>query len=397
MPISQNRTIKFIYILLYISMGLVVAVSSASAREEAAFKVVEVTTTGTITGGNIASAREQAISGGLVSAVALASLDLLPTEAQVENFKALNRILYDQVDTFVRDYKVLTEFVADSQYRVVVQATVMMDRVREQLSISGVILTEKAMPGILIFMAEQKLDDTEPTYWWGANLVFAVPSSEVAMADALREKGFTIVTHGNLDEPLDYDLSLSIGDAVTIGRHLTADIVVVGVSNVQKASNVMGGTIRSYKGYVAVKAYDTETGKEIALVKRAAVAAGEDAGRTGREALANAGVLTGEELSKQILTARQKAASIVPNVEIVVIGTGDLKNFVKFRKMLGTIPGVSGINIKEIKPNESTITVDYGDSGDVLAEALMLKTYASFGIDIYEVTAERLGIELIPE
>ncbi len=65
--------------------------------------------------------------------------------------------------------------------------------------------------------------------------------------------------------------------------------------------------------------------------------------------------------------------------------------------MLGTISGVSGINIKEIKPNESTITVDYNDTGDTLAEELMLKTYDSFGIDIYEVSPERLGIELMPE
>ena len=87
---------------------------------------------------------------------------------------------------------------------------------------------------------------------------------------------------------------------------------------------------------------------------------------------------------------------MVPSVEIEVIGTGELKNFVAFRKMLGTIPGVSGINIKEIKPNESTIGVEYNDSGETLAEELMLKTYDSFGIDIYEVSPERLGIELIP-
>ena len=85
------------------------------------------------------------------------------------------------------------------------------------------------------------------------------------------------------------------------------------------------------------------------------------------------------------------------NVEIVVVGTGELKNFVNFRKILGTVDGVSGINIKEIKPNESTITVEYPGSGENLAEQLMLKTYDTFGIDIFEVSPERLGIELMPE
>ena len=396
MPANRNRAKIFIIALICLSMGLIFS-DASSAKGKDAIKVVELTASGAIVDDKADATRERTISGGLVSAVALASLDLLPVEAQVENFQVLNQVLYNQVDDFVQNYKVLTEFVADSQYRVVMRVTVRLDKVEDLLSNSGMILTQEAMPKILIFLAEQKLGEDTPTYWWGEKLVVVVPSSEAAMADVLREKGFTIVPRGNLVEPLNHDLDLSIEEAITIGRHLAADIVVVGISKEEKSSNIMGSTIKSYKGSVAVKAYRTDTGGAVASVSRAAVAAGEQAAQTGREALSTAGALTAEELSKQIITARQKAASMVPSVEIVVIGTGELKNFVKFRKMLGTISGVSGINIKEIKPNESTITVDYNDTGDTLAEELMLKTYDSFGIDIYEVSPERLGIELMPE
>ncbi|MCG6910070.1 MAG: hypothetical protein LJE94_08105, partial [Deltaproteobacteria bacterium] len=211
------------------------------------------------------------------------------------------------------------------------------------------------------------------------------------------KNGFTVVSHGNLVEPLNHDLDISVAEATAIGRHLNADIVVVGSSQVQQTSNVMGGNIRSYKSSVDVKAYTTDTGKALASVARAAIVAGDKADEASREALANAGAFTGEELSAQIIAARLKAASTVPSVEIVVIGTDELKNFVKFRKVLGTISGVSGINIKEIKSNESTIEVEYPESGERLAEELMLKTYDTFGIDIYEVAPGRLGIELIPE
>ena len=396
MSIFQKGVHKCIVALIFLSMGFIFTDASA-AKSKDTIKIVEVTASGTIIADKTAAARERAITGGLVSAVALASVDLLPVEVQVDNFKMLNQVLYNQVDDFVQNYKVLTEFVADSQYRVVMRVTVMLDRVEKQLASSGVILSQADMPRVLIFMAEQKLGADTPTYWWGEKLVFVVPSSELGMADVLREKGFTIVTRGNLVEPLNHDLSLSVKEAITIGRHLTADIVIVGVSKAQTSSNVMSGTIKSYKGSVAAKAYRTDTGETMASVSRAAVAAGEKADQTGREALSNAGALTGEELAKQIMAARQKAASIVPSVEIEVIGTGELKNFVAFRKMLGTISGVSGINIKEIKPNESTIAVEYNDSGETLAEELMLKTYDSFGIDIYEVSPERLGIELIPD
>ena len=396
MSVFHNRSNMLIVALICLCVGLFF-VNSSAAKSKDTIKVVDVTASGVIAGNKIDSARQQVISGGLVSAVALACVDLLPMDAQVEYFEMLNQVLYDQVDEFVQDYKVLTEFMADSQYRVAMRVTVRLDKVEDQLSNAGVILTQEAMPRILIFMAEQKLEEDTPTYWWGEKLVFVVPSSEVAMADVLREKGFTIISRGNLVEPLNHELDLSIEEAITIGRHLTADIVVVGVSKEEKSSNTMGGTIKSYKGSVAVKAYRTDTGGAVATVSRAAVAAGEQAAQAGQEALSNAGALTAEELSKQIIAERQMAASTVPSVEIVIIGTGELKNFVKFRKMLGTISGVSGINIKEIKPNESTITVDYNDTGDTLAEELMLKTYDSFGIDIYEVSPERLGIELMPE
>jgi ribosomal protein S25 len=395
MSVFHNRAGKMIVILIGLSMGWMVA-DISSAEDTDATKVVEVTASGTIVDKKADAAREQAIASGLVSAVALASVDLLPVEAQVENFEMLNQDLYDQVDNFIQNYKVLTEFVTHNQYRVVMRVTVMLDRVEKQLSNSGVILAQEEMSRILIFMAEQTLEEEMPTYWWGERLVFVVPSSEMGMADVLREKGFPMVKRSNLLEPLNYDLNLSAKEAISIGKHLTADIVIVGVSRAEMSSNVMSGTIKSYRGIATAKAYRTDTGDIIGAVSRTAVAAGEDAAYTGRKALANAGALTGEELAKQIIAARQRAAALVPSVEIEVIGTSELKNFVAFRKMLGTVPGVKGINIKEIKPNASTIVVEYSDSGETLADALMLKTYDSFGIDIYEVSPERLGIELIP-
>ena len=173
--------------------------------------------------------------------------------------------------------------------------------------------------------------------------------------------------------------------------------MIVGASRAESSTNVMSGTIKSYKGSAAAKAYWTDTGKTIAAVSRATVAAGENAAQAGQEALFNAGALTGGELANRIMAARRKAASVVPSVEVEVIGTSELKHFVAFRKIIGTVEGVKGINIKEIKPNESTIAVEYNDSGEKLAEELMLKTYDAFGIDIFEVSPERLGIELIPE
>jgi hypothetical protein len=63
---------------------------------------------------------------------------------------------------------------------------------------------------------------------------------------------------------------------------------------------------------------------------------------------------------------------------------------------MGAIAGVEGIQIEEIKPNETTLIVKYKGKAEELASALMLKSFETFGINIYEVMQNNLRIALIP-
>ena len=109
----------------------------------------------------------------------------------------------------------------------------------------------------------------------------------------------------------------------------------------------------------------------------------------------NAGTLVGQEMILQLTAAWENESSRQSLVEIDIHGTKELANFIKFRKALGKIPGVTAINIKVMKADESIISVDYQGTAQSLADELLLKTFESFGIDIYEVAPGRLSIELI--
>jgi len=52
--------------------------------------------------------------------------------------------------------------------------------------------------------------------------------------------------------------------------------------------------------------------------------------------------------------------------------------------------------VKEIKPNEATLLVEYSGKAKDLASALMLQDFQTFGINIYEVTQNNIRVELIP-
>jgi len=97
----------------------------------------------------------------------------------------------------------------------------------------------------------------------------------------------------------------------------------------------------------------------------------------------------------QIVAGWKKAVQKSVEIEIVVKGTRNLGNFVNFRRALKDIPDVKGIQLKEMQSNEAVIVVDYRGDAKKLAEALMLKTFESFGISITEVLEQRLNVELI--
>ena len=365
------------------------------AQEDDTVSVVDVVGSGAIHGDDMASAKEQAILNALVSAVAAVAAEIQPFQQQVDKFKLFNELLYDQTDRFIQGYKVVAEYLSGNNYRAIVQATVMKGRIRETLLSANLIMKDHVMPKILFFLAEKKMEDILPLYWWGQDLVFVVPLSEEAMAQTLKDKGMTVINHGAIVEPLNYRADIPLQDAIDLGKHMAADIVIIGTAIAEKTTNVMDGNVKTFKGSVSAKAYRTETGKEIAFAARTAVFASEEDEKGGREALFNAGMLVGQEMILQLTSAWESESIQQSLVEINIHGTRELANFIKFRKALGKIPGVKAIHIKVMKADESIISVDYEGTAQSLADELLLKTFESFGIDIYEVSPGRLGIELV--
>jgi hypothetical protein len=159
----------------------------------------------------------------------------------------------------------------------------------------------------------------------------------------------------------------------------------------------MGYETKSFKGIFQARALHKDTGEELAAIKQDAVTTNVDEYEGGLAALSDAGSTAGEALAQQLATQWRILLEKPSEVEIAVEGTSKLAHFVKFRKALSSIAGVEGIRVKEIRPNEATLIIDYKGKAEDLASALMLKTFDTFGIDIYEITQDNLGIALISD
>ena len=136
---------------------------------------------------------------------------------------------------------------------------------------------------------------------------------------------------------------------------------------------------------------------EVGLSTRTTVAVNENDITGSREALENVGSLAGQARAEELTVAWQKQAGKPALVEMIIRGTSHLANYVKFRKSLNTISGVGGIRVKEIKPNEAGLLVEYKGKTQDLAGALMQQNFESFGINIFDVTRDTVRVELIPQ
>jgi hypothetical protein len=256
------------------------------------------------------------------------------------------------------------------------------------------------MPRVLFLISERDLESPSPQYWWGRGMSFIKPTSEMTIADVMREQGFRVIEHGpDIQEMARKGLrdvpDLNKEEAVNFGNLLNADVVVVGSAAADETSNIMGSGVRSFKGTIDVRAYRTKTGQEITALSKSVVTANVDDMAGSRDALRGVGSAAGEQLFQIIADAWQREALAADKIEIQLTGTKNLANFVMFRRMLNTISGVEGVQVKELQVDNAILNVDFKGKPKELADALMVNAFETFGINIYEISQSGLKIQLI--
>ncbi len=400
MFVSSKTIIPFVFVVYFFSVVLIMP-PVVQAKNQTPTKTVIVMGTGKIRQGNSAKAREKAITDSLVSAVGRVAVELFPLESMVRNFQAFNEMIYGQTDKFIQDYKVLAEFPSTDNYRVMVEATVSIITLKELISSAGILLGEKPLPRILVLISNQNLEDRIPKYWWGQEEDLSESFSINALVNTMKTKGFPninndIIAQNTIVDPIYDKPDLNDLEAVNLGLSSHAEVVIVGKSAASRVPNIIGGNTRSFRGTVSARAIRTDTGAEIATTMQISVTANTDEIAGARDALSRVGSLAGEDLASQIVAAWQKQEKQSNILEIIIEGTGNIANFEKLRRLINNIPGVKNLQIKELKPDEATIMVDFQGTAKELADALMLNTSGSININIDEVSQDRLKIELMP-
>jgi hypothetical protein len=383
-------------VMLLLAMGSGSCVWAQSGNK--AIETVYVIGTSRIQGDDMSASREQAIADGLVTAVSRVLFDLLPQETVVGNFQLLSERVIEKTDTFVRNYKVLTESTHGGLHRVMVKASVSVRRLKGDLKKIGIHTGQRPYPRVLFCMAEKLFGDLSFTYWWGGDSAWRTGISETRMRQILKDKGFILVAPRANAASGSLPPELSVPEAVSLAQQLKAEIVVLGQAEAQEAPNTMAGTIRSFKGTIAARAYRVDSGEQIAQTQRSALTASEEPNAGSREALRNAADLSGEDLVLQIAEAWFSHQSGLSQTKLIVEGIGGkIASFVKFRGTLGTMSGVDNLQLKEMMPDAAVLLVDYQGTARALADALLLQNFDTFGLNITAIEADSIRLQLVAQ
>jgi hypothetical protein len=84
------------------------------------------------------------------------------------------------------------------------------------------------------------------------------------------------------------------------------------------------------------------------------------------------------------------------NLSLTVMGTDNLSSFVLFRSSLNKMEGVEAVQIREILPNQTTLSVGYRGSAGAFAEALLREQHDGFTTRVYQESDKSFRIDLAP-
>ena len=360
---------------------------------------------GAVFGNDRAIARDQAIQDALRKAVEQAVGTLVSSETMVQNFQTLNDRIYTQTQGYIQKYRVLSETPGSNVHTVTIQATVAIGDLEKDLQALGFLLGQVGKPRIMILVAEQQIGRDSLNYWWGpgrgaqANLNVA----ENTIMDRFREKGFDIVDPqaqaGSIKVPPALQVAdLSNQNAITLGKQVDAEIVIIGKALARSVGSIAGTSMKSVQANISMRAIQIDNARVLSSGNENAAAVHIDEVTGGAEAIKKASVKISDKMMDDILKNFQKRVGATTTVSLVVFGLADADDIRKFKtSVLGQVRGVEGIHERSFSENMVKMDVDVRGSAQSISQDMSRKTFPGFAVKVIRSTWNTLEIQVSPK
>ncbi len=382
--------------------GLLIAWADGTAQQQTTddeAKEVVSSGIGSITGGDIAHARDDAIEDALRTGVEQALGMILSSESLVENFQLIEDKIFTKTQGYVQNYQVIRERKRNEQlYEVTVKAVVKMSALKDDLEGIRTLMRRKNTPRMMVMIDERNIGEAPGVlHYFEADM----NSAETAIMEALMQKGFKFVDQSTVKGNLKKEQAAAIleGDvskAAALGRSVGAEVVVTGKA-LAKATvvEVYGTQQRSQQATVNVRAIRSDTGDIIATTSGQGAFPHIDDVIGGTKAIQRACDQISETLVNQILDRWQADISSGATVTLNVRGITGFSMLSKFKASLPSyVRNANSIVQRNWSGQFATFEVEMTGNADDLAQRLSGKTIEGIHVKVIGLTQNSVTVEL---
>ncbi len=352
-----------------------------------------------ISGQNIPVAKKRAVSQALESAVQNAFASLVSRQVFASNLEFLYDRLLPRTNDYVTTYRVLDGIQHKGKYLVGVESKIDLVLLEKRLKDARILKAGKDKPVLLLLIAEQTPKDILPRYWWGNN---PQPYSSVAQRIIKTQMAANRVLFANAGadypDPSFYSVQFeSIYDvkaAMDLGRAMKADMVILGKATASESFNRMGDE-KPFDAAIELQVYDLASGRAVLQSTSKATAKGLTDEQGAEQALTMAAQNIGQDLGQKIDSFWSQNLRKENSFDVVIEGENFLPRFIALKKRFKEIRDIENMQPKEIGSAHAVMEIVYKGSPEQFANAVLLKTFDGFGLELAEVTPEQVKIRFV--
>ena len=389
----------FIFFILIVNLLFLNTGIAECAQSQKIFSTI-ATGTQNITTGFSPKIKRKAVRSALKSSVERAVSDALTPEAFASGLETLDKTILANPLKYIVNYSVIAELRKETKYVAAVKVRVNLTLLKKHLKRYGVIKNKKEKPTVLLLISEKSDQDILLKYWWGTNPLPYESLVTNQIMQVLVDKEFGVVGEDAAKAGLKkYDITFSsiydTASAIKLGRKLKADIVIIGKAKSFEALNRMGEE-KIYEADIVLDMYHANTKKKIRRFELKATEKNYDTEEGNIGVLKKIGKAVADEIAKMankyweenILRKEQR-------IETKIEGEDYLSSFILLRKALNDIPEVKSVQTKELGEDQAMVSILFKGNAEKLAQELLLKTFDSFGIEIYDVKDKSFIIKFV--
>ncbi len=388
--IGVKRAMKplcFACLLCFFSFGFFTLYGKAQARTGK--NEVFAIGTSSIVKGNLASAKERAISMALKKGVENYLIRRLGSQGTMNNFKRLVQDIIPKAKEEIENFNILTEEQIADEYVVLVKIRINKEVIDEKFRDAGLIFAEGPPIKVLFLVSEKK--DSAVSYWWkDPEVQYALTPTEVVLHNMFQKRGFAPINRSLGLPELEYSRNmrsseLEDSDILTWGKLFSADLVIYGQTEIVDGKEV-SMTLRALEmnhGIQICQGMDSEP-----IVKRTE---GKEGLIEALEIIANR---LAERLTPSIIRIAASDIETVRHLDVTLEGLSGYRDFSAFKNFLiKGVKGVKSVTQTRMRRNSISIVVDFQGGRDLFLDRVLNNRGLPFSVDLNET--ESGGILLI--